>query len=48
MSPVASDISPSVTTQRQRQGNVLVVRINGSIPFKGGEGENPCGETLHQ
>jgi hypothetical protein len=37
MSLVSSDISPNVATQRQRQGNVLVVRINGSIPCNGGE-----------
>jgi hypothetical protein len=41
MSPVSSDISPSVTTKRQRQSNVLVVGINGSIPCKGGEGGKP-------
>jgi hypothetical protein len=47
MSLVPSDISPSVTTQRQRQGNVVVVRLNGSIPCKGGERENkPVGKTL--
>jgi hypothetical protein len=45
MSLVSSDISPSVTTQCQRQGNVLVVRLNGSIPCKGGEGEKtPVGK----
>jgi hypothetical protein len=38
---VSSDISPSVTNQRQRQGNVLVVRLNDSITCKGGERENP-------
>jgi hypothetical protein len=44
---VSSDISPSVTTQRQHQSNVPVVRTNGSIPFKGGEREkNIVGETL--
>jgi hypothetical protein len=45
MSPVSSDFLPSVTTQRQRQGNVLVVRINDNIPCIDGEGGNPRGET---
>jgi hypothetical protein len=46
MSPVSSDISPSITIQRQRQRNALVEFINGSIPCKGGEGEkNPVGKT---
>jgi hypothetical protein len=39
MPPVSSDIF-SVTTYLQRQGNVLVVRNNGSIFFEGGEVEN--------
>jgi hypothetical protein len=41
MSLVSSDMLPSVTTQRQHQSDVPVVRTNGSIPCKGGEREQP-------
>jgi hypothetical protein len=41
---VSADISPSVTTQRQHQSNVLMV----ASLIKVVREKNPCGENPHQ
>jgi hypothetical protein len=46
MSLVSSDISPSVTTQRQHQGNVLVVLLMVASLVKTVREKTPVGKTL--